>query len=242
MREGIRGLSDDYHLADPVHGIRQSGEIIGNKLQERINSIKIIVEKEGLSESSMKRIEKAERVLPAMGSTIDFASGYIQREVNKLGLTASQAFAFHSKLIPASYLKRIAQRKPKKDRAPQHIKAAELMEQAFAPKGNTPEIFPSEKERLKADADRLAGIFQRSSSCVEGRNGVLSFRHHGLRGISDRKRKCLTALHNYFIKRTDGKTAAERFFEDKPADLFHAILDRVGLPPRPKTPVRRNCA
>ena len=242
VREDIQGLSDDYHLADPIHGIRQSGEIITNKLRERIKRIKIIIENEGLSESSMKRIEKAERVLPAMGSTIDFVSDYIRRQVNKLGLTASQAFVFHSKLIPASYLKRIANRKPRKDRAPQHSKASELMVQAFALKGNTPEIPPSEQEQLKADADRLAGIFQRSSSCVEGRNGVLSFRHHGLRGISDRKRKCLTALHNYFIKRPDGKTAAERFFEHKPADLFHAILDRVGLPPRPKSPVRRNCA
>jgi hypothetical protein len=40
-------------------------------------------------------------------------------------------------------------------------------------------------------------------------------------------------LHNFFIKRADGTTAAERFFEEKPKDLFSWILGKVELP-RPR--------
>ena len=41
-----------------------------------------------------------------------------------------------------------------------------------------------------------ASLFHRSSSCVEGRNGQLSLRHHGLHRLSNRKLAALTAVHN----------------------------------------------
>ena len=75
--------------------------------------------------------------------------------------------------------------------------------------------------------------FVRSSSCVEGRNGQLSLHHHGCHALSPGKLKALTVLHNYFIERDDGSTAAERFFGQKPADLFAWLLERFPDPPRP---------
>ena len=82
-------------------------------------------------------------------------------------------------------------------------------------------------------AKECAQLFQRSSSCVEGRNGQLSLRHHSLHRLSNRKLSALTVVHNYFIKRDDGSTAAERFFGARPKDLFKWLLDRIDLPARP---------
>jgi hypothetical protein len=66
---------------------------------------------------------------------------------------------------------------------------------------------------------------------VEGRNGYLSLRNHQLRGLDrPRKRECLTAIHNFFLMRADGTTAAERFFGQKPRSMFAAILQSVDLP------------
>ncbi len=79
-----------------------------------------------------------------------------------------------------------------------------------------------------------ARLFQRSSSCVEGRNAQLSLRHHGLHRLSGRKMKALTVIHNYCIKRSDGTTAAERFFGGKSQDMFECLLDRMDLPARPR--------
>ena len=80
----------------------------------------------------------------------------------------------------------------------------------------------------------VAQLFQRSSSCVEGRNGKLSLRHHGLREISPRKLRVLGVLHNFVIKRSDGSTAANRFFGQKHRELFPWLLEHMQLPPRPR--------
>src|SRR3954451_8260729 len=84
----------------------------------------------------------------------------------------------------------------------------------------------AEQSQLQAEASKLADVFQRSSSNVEGRNGYLSLRNHQLRGLDHpRKRACLTAVHNFFLTRSDGTTAAERFFGQKPHSIFAAILE-----------------
>ncbi|WP_353889310.1 DUF6399 domain-containing protein [uncultured Desulfobacter sp.] len=50
---------------------------------------------------------------------------------------------------------------------------------------------------LESIAVECAQIFQRSSSCVEGRNGHLSLYHHSLHRLSDRKLEALTAVHEF---------------------------------------------
>ena len=40
-------------------------------------------------------------------------------------------------------------------------------------------------------------------------------------------------IHNYLVVRPDGTTAAERFFGQKPRDLFDWLLQRLPDLPRP---------
>jgi hypothetical protein len=75
----------------------------------------------------------------------------------------------------------------------------------------------SEVARVAAEA---VALFVRSSSCVEGRNGRLSLYHHGQGPLSEGRLRSLTAVHNYVVERTDGTTAAERFFGCKPEPVF----------------------
>src|SRR5262249_34969814 len=101
-------------------------------------------------------------------------------------------------------------------------------------------LHPVAQDRLKQEAARLAEVFQRSSSNVEGGNGYLSLRNHALRGLDNaRKRACLTAVHNFLLTPPDGTTAAERFFGQKPRSMFAAILETVEIPPVPLSPPRR---
>ncbi len=239
MRAAVRGIGEDYHFADLMTGNRLNSSIILGRLQKHIDDVRAAATAEGLTEYSFSRIAKAERVLPKMAQTIDFVSGYVRHQVGKLGLTRKESYQLHTKLIPACYLERVATKKNRVDGAPLRETAAVLIAPLFALGGIFDGLDPEALARLQAEADRLAGVFQRSSSCVEGRNGVLSFRHHELRGLPPRKRQCLTALHNYFIKRPDGSTAAGRFFGNKPRDLFDAVLTAVTVPRRPKSPPRR---
>src|SRR5205823_14968832 len=99
--------------------------------------------------------------------------------------------------------------------------------------GPPAEVSAAEWERAGWLAQDCAGWFVRSSSCVEGRNGQLALRHHGLHRLSTRKLGVLTILHNYWVQRADGTTAAERFFGAPPRDLFAWLLERVPRPARP---------
>jgi len=65
-------------------------------------------------------------------------------------------------------------------------------------------------------------------------------RSHQLRGLDlPRKRECFTAMHNFFLTRSDGTTAAERFFGQKPRSMFAAILASVEVAPAPLSPPRK---
>jgi len=49
-------------------------------------------------------------------------------------------------------------------------------------------------------AKECAQFFQRSSSCVEGRNAQLSLRHHSLPRLSKHKLQALDLIPNYYLK------------------------------------------
>ena len=48
----------------------------------------------------------------------------------------------------------------------------------------------------------------------------------------------LTVIHNYLLRRSDGTTAAQRFFGACPADLFTTLCARIPPPTRPRKPKR----
>ena len=188
----------------------------------------------------MERIDKAERVVPKMQATIEFVSRYVAQQVAQLDLTPPVSFAVHAKLIPSYYLDRVAQTRRVSDGEPLRELAERLRAPWVAPGGVLSALSPEAQDQLHDEAKRLAAVFQRSSSNVEGRNGYLSLRSHQLRGLDlPRKRQCFTAIHNFFLTRPDGTTAAERFFSQKPRSMFAAILESVELAPAPLSPPRK---
>lgn len=236
----IRAIGHAYHFVDLERGVRRNGKLIARDIQAQIDSIRTIAQQEGLSQVCLDRIEKAERVVPKMQSTIAFVSGYVCQQVKQLQLAPPQSFAMHAHLIPSYYLDRVAATRTVHEGAPLRALAERLRAPLFAPGGALEALRPLVQQQLQHKAKTLAEVFQRSSSNVEGRNGYLSLRNHQLRGLDHpRKRACLTAVHNFFLTRPDGTTAAERFFGQKPRSMFAAILAAVNIPPAPLSPPRR---
>ena len=240
VAHSIRAIGHDYHFVDLERGVRRNGQLIAADIQGHIEQVRAIAQHEGLSQSCVERIEKAERVVPKMQATIEFVSGYVHKQVRQLDLTPDVSFAMHAKLIPSLYLDRVAQTRTVSDGEPLRELAERLRTPLFAPGGALSALSPEAQDQLHNEAKRLATVFQRSSSNVEGRNGYLSLRNHQLRGLNlPRKRECFTAIHNFVLTRPDGTTAAERFFGQKPRSMFAAILASVELPPAPLSPPRR---
>jgi hypothetical protein len=240
VKASIRGIGHDYHFVDLERGVRRNGHLIASDIQGHIEQIRTVAEQEGLSQSCLERIEKAERVVPKMQATIEFVSGYVGQQVAQLDLTPPVSFVMHAKLMPSYYLDRVAQTRSVEGGEPLRELAERLRAPLFEPCGVLWELSPETQEQLQNEAKRLATVFQRSSSNVEGRNGYLSLRSHQLRGLNlPRKRQCFTAIHNFFLTRPDGTTAAERFFGQKPRSMFVAILESVELAPAPLNPPRK---
>lgn len=241
VQQSIRGIGHDYHFVDLERGVRRNGQLIAADIQAHIDQIRTVAQQEDLSQSSLERIDKAERVVPKMQGTIEFVSRYVTDQVARLELKPPLSFAMHAKLIPSYYLERVAQTRSVQDGVPLRDLADKLRLPLFEPDGVLSTLSARAQEYLRDEAKRLAAVFQRSSSNVEGRNGYLSLRSHQLRGLDlPRKRQCFTAIHNFFLTRPDGTTAAERFFGQKPRSIFAAILESVELAPAPLSPPRKS--
>jgi hypothetical protein len=240
VAQSIRAIGQAYHFVNLQRGVRRNGKLIAADIQQRIDTIRSVAQQEGLSQVCLDRIDKAERVVPKMQATIEFVSTYVRQQVGQLDLTQSESYAMHAHLIPSYYLDRVAQTRTTRQGEPLRELAERIRTPLFGPGGALSQLSQVAQSQLKAEAMKLAEIFQRSSSNVEGRNGYLSLRNHQLRGLDlPRKRECLTAVHNFFLTRSDGTTAAERFFAQKPRSMFAAILQSVELPPAPLSPPRR---
>jgi hypothetical protein len=240
VKASIRGIGHDDHFVDLERGVRRNGQLIASDIQEHIDQLRSVAQQEGLSQRCLERIDKAERVVPKMQGTIEFVSRYVAQQVAQLDVTPPVSFAMPAKLIPAYYLDRVAGTRSVSDGEPLHELAARLRAPLFESGGVLNALSPEAQDHLHDEAKRLATVFQRSSSNVEGRNGYLSLRSHQLRGLDlPRKRECFTAIHNFFLPRPDGTTAAERFFGQKPRSMFAAILDSVELAPTPLSPPRK---
>jgi hypothetical protein len=240
VRQSIHAIGQASHFVDLERGVRRNGPLIAADIRAHMETIRAVAQHEQLSQRCLDRIDKAERVVPKMQATIAFVSGYVRHQVDQLDLTPPASFAVHARLIPSYYLDRVAQTRTVSDGQPLRELAHRLRTPLFAPDGALRQLRPETERALRHQAKELAEVFQRSSANVEGRNGYLSLRNHQLRGLElPRKRTCLTAMHHFFLTRSDGTTAAERFFGQKPRSMFAAILDSVDLPPAPRSPQRR---
>jgi hypothetical protein len=132
-------------------------------------------------------------------------------------------------VFPLNYLCMIWNRLPKKEREElQPLK--ERLKKEFE-KGQYPD---KEKEEWIIKGRECAEKFQRSSSCVEGRNGVLSLYHHRFCRLNQRSCQALTIVHNFHLRRSDGRTAAARFFGCNHANLFESLVANVHIPEKPR--------
>ena len=173
VKASIRGIGHDYHFVDLERGVRRNGQLIASDIQEHIEQIRTVAQHEGLSQRCLERIDKAERVVPKMQGTIEFVSRYVAQQVAQLDVTPPVSFAMHAKLIPSYYLDRVAGTRSVSDGEPLRELAERLRAPLFEPGGVLSALSPEAQDHLHDEAKRLATVFQRSSSNVEGRKRLL---------------------------------------------------------------------
>jgi hypothetical protein len=241
VREAIRGLSEDYHPYDLSSGCKIEAGEVEKRLEARFAEIDRVVEVAQLSESSRKRIEKARRLIESFVATIAFFHLSVEMWVRELMLPSEIEQVVLKELIPALYLQRAAKKQPTAEGRARMMAAYQpMLERIRGPASELGKLPAEDRAKVERVAEQAADLFQRSSSCVEGRNGQLALRHHSLHRLSNGKLGALTVVHNYYLTRSDGTTAAERFFGAKPRDLFGWLADRLDVPARPAAKRSKN--
>jgi uncharacterized membrane-anchored protein YhcB (DUF1043 family) len=230
-----RGLSHDYHPFDLNNGESLDEEDVGGRLAGHFDTLQQIAAEAGLSARATQKLAKARRVLDPMKATISFFWKMLDVWFSLWDLPEPVRQWMREEFIPGFYLARAAEKAS--DAAERHRLrdlSQEILVRARSPNGLWGTLSPDVQVDLERKAQTCADLFQRSSSCVEGRNGQLSLKHHALHRFTLRKLQALTVLHNYLVRRADGTTAAERFYGMAPRDLFAWLLDRVSVPARPR--------
>lgn len=233
----MRELGTLYHPYDLESGQAQPVERVAQRFAEVWTRLECLAEAAELPARARERLAKAQRLTVQFLATIAFFFATLQAKVEALNLPPALEDALVGRSIPALYLARVAARSSH-TQARHRLRAlsARLLEPLRQPEHPLQALPLADRERLEQVAGECADVFQRSSSCVEGRNGQLSRHHHGRHRLSDRRLAALTAVHNYYIRRADGTTAAERFFGRPHPPLFDLMVLRVPLPPRPRRP------
>ena len=234
-RAARQGLSRDYHPVDLETGQPLTAEEVGRRLQGHFDELDQVAIEADLSEQARVKLAKARRVLGRMQATVAFFWTMIATRLTAWGYDLAVQQWMRHELIPGYYLHRVAQKAgTAQERQRLRTLAAEVLARARSPDGPWGILVPELQAVLENQARQCADLFQRSSSCVEGRNGQLSLRHHALHHLTARKLHALTVLHNYAVHRTDGSTAAGRFYGTEPQDLLAWLLRRLPLPARPR--------
>ena len=242
LKKSIQGIGQDYHPVELSTGVPQCAAKLEEKLEQHFAEIVAVAVEANLPERCHKGIQKAHRLVPALVATLAFYDREVNMRIAALELSAVAAKVVRDTWVPAAYLERAARKaQPASARPALRERAEEMRHVALLHPANTPAT-TEQCARVERVVAECADLFQRASSCVEGRNGQLSLHHHGLHNLSPTRLQALTAVHNYFLTRSDGTTAAQRFFENKPANLFSWLLDHIDMPARParKRPLSAN--
>lgn len=236
-QEARRNISHAYHPFSLDTGEKQSPDTVKIKIKNSYETLDSIAQEAECTDKQKKKLEKSKRTLESMIEVLKFFFSYLALTIKSMGLDASNQKLFEH-LVSIKYLNTTLKRTRKK-REKEKIKATlSRLEQELEKNPLWREIGKAVQKEWWRRASECAQVFQRSSSCVEGRNGQLSLKFHAFRRVNKQTLRVLTVLHNFFIKRKDGTTAAERFFAQEPRDLFQWLLGKVELP-RPRKKHRR---
>ena len=231
--EPVRGLGDDYHPFDRHTGQPISAEQAQERLGQRLEQLAGVVERADLPEQATQKVKGARSWLVALVGHVAWFWGAVRQRVEALQLS-EECERPMMQLLGGYYWEGAARRAREPEERKRLAELSErLQKEAWCAEGALARLPEQEQQEVRRVARECAGLFARSSSCVEGRNGRLSLHHHGQTRLSEGRLRALTVAHNYVSRRSDGTTAAERFFGQKPRDVFGWLLGRMPDLPRP---------
>lgn len=227
----LHQISKTLHPFDIKDSSKMTSIIIMAQLYSIFQKAEKLKEEQNIN-SKKDHLEKFKKQIEEMAALIDtwwlWVDEYFQRD----DINDECKYWLQNYLLPFLYWKKQAERTKTPDLKESYQYAADNALDKLEGHPLTPEFI--ENENIVSWAEWMVLNFQRTSSAVEGRNGWLSQMHHNGRGLTPKRLKAQTVLHNYYLTRDDGTTAAERLFRKKFPDPLVWVIDRMGDLPLPR--------
>jgi hypothetical protein len=232
-RGHLESLSHTLHPFCLLDSTPQTSAQVESQLTAAVEGIAALAQRDQLP-ARHAAMTKVRKQLPALAALVDFWWQGVHQDLEPFCLAPTWQQWGHESLLPMVYWAHQLPRTRCRRRKAKIQEAWEAVRAAFAQHTITQRLAPYVLTAWQAWATDRVKAFQRASSAVEGRNGILSQLHHNQRGLPKQRAKVWTILHNFDCRAADGTTPASRFFRRAFPDLFETVLSHVEALPRPR--------
>lgn len=229
-RNALYTISTAAHPFKNISTIHSSKEL-NNTLTQQLNILTTISEVCKIKDKK-KLLNRFKKRIPLLSQLNDLWLMWVDQSI--VCKTENEEIKAWAKeyVLPYYYFKEQLRKSKKKKRFREHYQT--IVDQAK----QSLETHSLTQEYLNDDwtnwAQQMSLKYQRTTSAIEGRNARLSQHYFSSRGVRKSHINPLTVIHNFWIKRTDQTTAAERLCGFKPPDLFEYLLQRSREIPLPR--------
>lgn len=232
-RDALHQFSKTVHPFSCETLARQTTAEVTEQWHDTLERLRALSAEYAINDSK-NRLGKVDKQGPEIAAVIDLWWTWTAESLAPYGLSAELDAWLCEIVLPEAYWRAQTERAASGPMHQAYHGAQEQARDRLLAHPLTTGLHPQEVRRWQSWAQWMVTKFQRTSSAVEGRNGVLSRMNHAQRAIPLRRLKVLTVVHNFGLHREDGSTAAERFFGEPCPDLFEWIVDHIDDLPRPR--------
>lgn len=231
--ENLQGLSEDLHPFSLLNNQPQTEDKLLDKLEKRVCCFEGIAKQQAIPDAN-DTAKKLRNQIPPLAVNVTSWWLWVNETLQALNVDVILRTWIIDALLPVVYWHHQLHKTQNRQLREKYQQAWKSSSAVLRQHPLTDALSVCKLQHWLTWAEWMVQHFHRSSSAVEGRNGSLSKMYHNGRGISESRLKALTVIHNYGLKRRDGTTAAQRFFEQDSPDLFSWILDEMGELPLPR--------
>ena len=232
-RHHLETLSLTLHPFCITDSTPQTSAQVASQLHAAVEAIEEVAKRQQLPARD-RAMQKVRKQVPALAALVDYWWEGVEHDLEHAAIAAPWRHWAKECLLPWVYWERHVAHTRCARRKAKIQQACEAARATLHTHRLTVRLPASALEEWHAWATQQVHAFQRASSAVEGRNGMLAQLHHNQRGLPKRRYKVWTVLHNFDGRAGDGTTPASRFFKRTFPDLFETVLSQVNDLPRPR--------
>jgi hypothetical protein len=232
-RSHVETLSLTLHPFRIADSAPQTSAQVVSTLQATLEAIEALTKRHQLP-ARHHAMTKVRKQVPALAALVDFWWEGVGEDLAQATTSSPWEQWARESLLPWVYWEhqiahtRCVRRKARIQQVWETVRAA------FDTHPLTRRLPAQALKEWRAWATEQVHAFQRASSAVEGRNGVLAQLHHNQRGLPKQRYKVWTILHNFDCRAPDGTTPAARFFQRTFPDLFETVVSQIADLPLPR--------